>query len=66
MGREPLRRRRPGWGLTNIITAMAGAYLEGRELLVIGGQVKVAEPARGEVRGCAAFRRWMASILRGL
>ena len=29
-----------GPGLTNIITAMAGAFLESRELLVIGGQVK--------------------------
>lgn len=29
-----------GPGLTNIITAMAGAYLESRDLLVIGGQVK--------------------------
>jgi acetolactate synthase-1/2/3 large subunit len=39
-----------GPGLTNIITAMAGAYLESREQLVIGGQVKVADLARGEVR----------------
>ena len=29
-----------GPGLTNTITAIAGAYLESRELLVIGGQVK--------------------------
>ena len=29
-----------GPGLTNIVTAMAGAYLESRELLVVGGQVK--------------------------
>jgi len=39
-----------GPGLTNIVTALAGAYLEGRELLVLGGQVKVADCARGEVR----------------
>ena len=39
-----------GPGLTNIITAMAGAYLESRELLVLGGQVKVADLARGQVR----------------
>ena len=39
-----------GPGLTNILTAMAGAYLESRELLVIGGQVKTADLARGEVR----------------
>ena len=39
-----------GPGLTNIVTAMAGAFLESRELLVLGGQVKVADLARGEVR----------------
>ncbi|MBY0428810.1 MAG: thiamine pyrophosphate-binding protein, partial [Alphaproteobacteria bacterium] len=39
-----------GPGLTNIITAMSGAYLESRELLVIGGQVKTADLARGTLR----------------
>ena len=39
-----------GPGLTNIVTAMAGAYMESRELLVIGGQVKVSDLARGQVR----------------
>jgi len=39
-----------GPGLTNIVTAMAGAYLESRELLVLGGQVKVSDLARGQVR----------------
>ena len=39
-----------GPGLTNIVTAVAGAYLEGRELLVIGGQVKTADLARGALR----------------
>jgi acetolactate synthase-1/2/3 large subunit len=39
-----------GPGLTNIITAMAGAFLDSRELLVIGGQVKVADLALGKVR----------------
>ena len=29
-----------GPGLTNIVTAMSGAWLESRELLVVGGQVK--------------------------
>lgn len=29
-----------GPGLTNLITAIAGSWLESRELLVIGGQVK--------------------------
>lgn len=32
-----------GPGLTNIVTALSGAYLESRELLVIGGQVKTAD-----------------------
>lgn len=39
-----------GPGLTNIVTAMAGAFLESRELLVIGGQAKTADLARGLVR----------------
>jgi acetolactate synthase I/II/III large subunit len=39
-----------GPGLTNILTAMAGAFLESRELLVIGGQVKTTDLARGQVR----------------
>lgn len=39
-----------GPGMTNVITAIAGAYLESRELLVIGGQVKTADLARGELR----------------
>lgn len=39
-----------GPGLTNIVTAIAGAYLEGRELLVIGGQVKRADLKTGEIR----------------
>jgi len=37
-----------GPGLTNIITAMSGAYLESRDLLVVGGQVKSSDlRARG-------------------
>ncbi len=39
-----------GPGLTNIITAISGAYLESRELLVIGGQVKVSDLSHGKVR----------------
>ncbi|OIQ85897.1 acetolactate synthase isozyme 1 large subunit [mine drainage metagenome] len=39
-----------GPGMTNLITALAGAYLESRELLVIGGQVKTADLARGKLR----------------
>lgn len=39
-----------GPGLTNIITAMAGAWLEHRELLVIGGQVKSTDLATAGLR----------------
>ena len=39
-----------GPGLTNIVTAIAGAYLDSRELLVIGGQAKTADLARGKLR----------------
>ncbi|MHB1022591.1 MAG: thiamine pyrophosphate-binding protein [Acidobacteriaceae bacterium] len=39
-----------GPGLTNIVTAIAGAYLESHELLVLGGQVKVSDLAHGQVR----------------
>jgi len=39
-----------GPGVTNIATAMAGAYLESRELLVIGGQVKTSDLSYGQVR----------------
>ena len=40
----------PGPGLTNVLTAVAGAWVEGRELLVVGGQVKIADLSRGQVR----------------
>ena len=39
-----------GPGLTNIVTAIAAAFMESHELLVIGGQVKVADLSRGLVR----------------
>ena len=39
-----------GPGLTNAVTGIAGAFLESRELLVIGGQAKTADLARGRVR----------------
>ena len=39
-----------GPGLTNIVTALAGAWLEHRELLVIGGQVKSADLMSGSIR----------------
>ena len=39
-----------GPGITNIVTSIAGAYLESRELLVIGGQVKTNDLSRGQLR----------------
>ncbi|MBU4335797.1 MAG: thiamine pyrophosphate-binding protein [Actinobacteria bacterium] len=39
-----------GPGLTNILTAMAGAYLESRDLLVLGGQVKSTDLAGPSLR----------------
>src|SRR3954453_2145394 len=39
-----------GPGLTNIVTALGGAWLESRELLVLGGQVKSTDLATGGVR----------------
>lgn len=39
-----------GPGLTNIVTAIAGAWLESRELLVLGGQVKTMDLSRGKLR----------------
>lgn len=39
-----------GPGFTNTITAIASAWTESRELLVIGGQVKSSDLSNGEVR----------------
>lgn len=39
-----------GPGLTNIVTAIAGAWLESRELLILGGQVKSTDLSHGVVR----------------
>jgi acetolactate synthase-1/2/3 large subunit len=39
-----------GPGLTNIVTAISGAWLESRELLVIGGQVKRSDLTDGSIR----------------
>ncbi|MFM8002657.1 MAG: thiamine pyrophosphate-binding protein, partial [Actinomycetota bacterium] len=39
-----------GPGLTNVVTALAGAYLESRELLVLGGQVKSSDLATAGLR----------------
>lgn len=61
-----------GPGLTNLVTALAGAYLESRELLVLGGQVKSSDLAdkglrqRGiqEVDGVAVARAVAKSVKR--
>jgi acetolactate synthase-1/2/3 large subunit len=39
-----------GPGLTNTVTAFAGAFLESRELLIIGGQAKSTDLASGGIR----------------
>ena len=39
-----------GPGLTNLVTSISGAFLESRELLVIGGQVKTFDLNTGELR----------------
>jgi acetolactate synthase-1/2/3 large subunit len=39
-----------GPGLTNVVTAISGAWLESRELLVIGGQVKTTDLAYQQLR----------------
>ncbi len=39
-----------GPGLTNVVTAIAGAWTDSRELLVIGGQAKVSDLSRGNYR----------------
>lgn len=39
-----------GPGLTNAVTALAGAFLESRELLIIGGQVKTSDLATDGIR----------------
>ena len=39
-----------GPALTNIITSIAAAWTESRELLVIGGQAKSSDLARGKTR----------------
>lgn len=49
-GKKAIALVTAGPGLTNIVTAVAGAYLESRELLVIGGQVKTADLAKSQLR----------------
>jgi acetolactate synthase-1/2/3 large subunit len=39
-----------GPGLTNILTAIGAAWMESRELLVLGGTVKTTDLSRGKVR----------------
>jgi acetolactate synthase-1/2/3 large subunit len=49
-GNKALALVTTGPGLTNIVTAISGAWLESRELLVIGGQVKVSDLSTGGLR----------------
>jgi acetolactate synthase-1/2/3 large subunit len=39
-----------GPGLTNTVTAIASAWMESREMLIVGGQVKRTDLSRGDVR----------------
>lgn len=39
-----------GPGITNLMTAIGGAWLENRELLIVGGQAKRSDLSRGRVR----------------
>jgi acetolactate synthase-1/2/3 large subunit len=50
-GKRALALVTTGPGLTNVVTAVSGAWLESRELLVIGGQVKVSDLAADGLRG---------------
>jgi acetolactate synthase-1/2/3 large subunit len=50
-GQRALALVTTGPGLTNVVTAVAGAWLESRELLLIGGQVKVTDLASEGLRG---------------
>jgi len=49
-GKKAIALVTAGPGLTNAVTAIAGAYLESRELLIIGGQVKTPDLSRGNLR----------------
>ncbi len=49
-GKKALALVTAGPGLTNAITGIAGAYLESRELLIIGGQVKTSDLSNGDIR----------------
>lgn len=50
-GKRALALVTTGPGITNAVTAIAGAWLESRELLVIGGQVKTSDLATDGLRG---------------
>jgi acetolactate synthase-1/2/3 large subunit len=49
-GRKAFVLLTAGPGLTNAVTGIAGAWLENRELLVIGGQVKSSDLMSGGIR----------------
>lgn len=50
VGRKAFVLVTAGPALTNLVTAIAGAWTESRELLVIGGQAKVSDLSRGKYR----------------
>ena len=51
-----------GPGLTNIISSIAGAFLESRELLVIGGQAKTIDLSDGKLRQNSCDREQLDKI----
>ena len=51
-----------GPGMTNLVTALAGAWLESRELLVLGGQVKVSDLRRAGSAGAQVRQRGIQEI----
>ena len=49
-GRKAFALVTAGPGFTNLVTGLAGAWLDSRELLVVGGQAKSTNLAKGTVR----------------
>jgi acetolactate synthase-1/2/3 large subunit len=53
-----------GPGLTNIVTSISGAWLESRELLVVGGQVKSSDLATDDLRQLGIQEVMVVSIVK--
>ena len=55
-----------GPGITNALTGIAGAWLESRSLLIIGGQVKSTDLKKGRVRQAGIQEIDGISLVRGM